>query len=88
MSFYNFKLNDPSSFSTSSPDSKSQNRFVHKTFEDYSKPKPPPVEEDGEALSRRVMNQDGRGKFAVQGYNKPSTSTAVIAPLPGPYVLV
>jgi mannose-6-phosphate isomerase-like protein (cupin superfamily) len=36
MSFYNFKLNDPSTFSTSaSPDTKSPGRFVHKTFQDY-----------------------------------------------------
>ena len=35
MSFYNFKLNDSSSYSTSSAQNPKLNRFVHKTFTDY-----------------------------------------------------
>lgn len=76
MSFYNFKLNDPSSFTTSSPDSKSSNRFVHKTFDDY-KPKPPTTNTttatsatDSPTLPRAILPNDGRGKFAVQNYAK------------------
>jgi mannose-6-phosphate isomerase-like protein (cupin superfamily) len=43
MSFYNFKLNDPSVFSSSNAaDSKAGGRFVHKTFQDFqAKPEQP-----------------------------------------------
>jgi mannose-6-phosphate isomerase-like protein (cupin superfamily) len=83
MSFYNFKLDDPSSFSTSStPDTKNAARFVHKTFEDFqSKPNnsnnsnsitfPPKA-----TVSNTVMTPDGRGKFIVPGWKE----KGVIAP--------
>ena len=75
MSFYNFKLNDHSSFSTSSPsDSKNAGRFVHKTFEDFQSKNnvltPQPTN------SRTIMTNDGRGKFAVSGWKEKN----VIAP--------
>jgi mannose-6-phosphate isomerase-like protein (cupin superfamily) len=77
MSFYNFKLNDPTSFSTStSPDSKGPGRFVHKTFQDFNS-KPQIVEIAPKiSVSRTVMTNDGRGKFAVSGWKE----KGVIAP--------
>jgi mannose-6-phosphate isomerase-like protein (cupin superfamily) len=84
MSYYNFRLNDPSTFSTSSPDSKSQNKFVHKTFEDYSKAKTSAAAgQDGAALSKTVMNQDLRGKFSVQGYSEPTSTNSTNTLGPG-----
>ena len=87
MSFYNFKLNDPSSFTTSSPDSKSSNRFVHKTFDDY-KPKPPTTNtptataaSDSPALPRAILTNDGRGKFAVQNYAKQQQQPSETQPI-------
>jgi mannose-6-phosphate isomerase-like protein (cupin superfamily) len=80
MSFYNFKLNDPSSFSTSnSSDFKAANRFVHKTYEDYNAkndttPKP--------QISRPQMTNDGRGKFAVQGWKERNIPSPIIQERP------
>ena len=90
MSFYNFKLNDPSTFSTSSsPDTKSPGRFVHKTFQDYQAK--PPVSVGGSnsggggpktapkhaaSTSSTVLTTDGRGKFVVPGWKE----RGVIAP--------
>lgn len=81
MSFYNFKLDDPSSFSTSNtPDAKNRARFVHKTLEDFqSRPNdknnsitfPPKA-----TVSNTVMTPDGRGKFVVPGWKE----KGVIAP--------
>jgi mannose-6-phosphate isomerase-like protein (cupin superfamily) len=78
MSFYNFKLNDPSSYSTStSPDTKGPGRFVHKTFQDYTSKSPDVVEMEPKiSVSRTVMTNDGRGKFAVSGWKE----KGVIAP--------
>src|SRR5271169_3034895 len=69
MSFYNFKLNDPSSFTTSnSPDSKSSGRFVHKTFQDFQA-KPSALSNPAStSVSNTLLENDGRGKFAVSGW--------------------
>jgi len=67
MSFYNFKLNDPSTFSTSnSPDSKSPGRFVHKTFQDFQAK--PSVLGSNPLPQSTSLDNDGRGKFAVSGW--------------------
>ena len=85
MSFYNFKLNDPSSFSTSNhPGKKSPGRFVHKTFQDYQSkgtststaPATIAPQPQGSSVSKTVMTTDGRGKFAVPGWKE----KGVIAP--------
>jgi mannose-6-phosphate isomerase-like protein (cupin superfamily) len=86
MSFYNFKLNDPSSFSTAnSPDTKSPGRFVHKTFQDYQSkgtssasntPTTIAPQPQASAVSKTVMTNDGRGKFTVSGWKE----KGVIAP--------
>jgi mannose-6-phosphate isomerase-like protein (cupin superfamily) len=68
MSFYNFKLNDPSTFSTSdSPDSKSAGRFVHKTFQDFHSKNnlTTPIPSETSSSSNSV---DGRGKYSVEGW--------------------
>src|SRR5271169_3692492 len=76
MSFYNFKLNDHSSFSTSSPsDSKNAGRFVHKTFEDFQSKNNTTLAPQA-TPSNTVMTNDGRGKFAVSGWKEKK----VIAP--------
>jgi len=79
MSFYNFKLNDPaSSFSTSStPDSKTASRFVHKTTEDFQHknyniltiaPK--------ETVSNTIINPDGQAKFAISGWKETQSASS------------
>jgi mannose-6-phosphate isomerase-like protein (cupin superfamily) len=58
MSFYNFKLNDPSTFSTStSPNSKNAGRFVHKTFNDF--------QHKGTIAPKLTMTPDGQRKFST-----------------------
>ena len=65
MSFYNFKLNDPSSFSTSnSPDSKSSGRFVHKTFQDFQA-KPSVLSNNPSASHDSSLDNDEQGKLTV-----------------------
>ena len=76
MSFYNFKLNDPSAgVTSSSADAKSPGRFVHKTFADY-RAKSQGVAVPRQTVSKTVMTNDGRGKFSVQGWKE----QGVIAP--------
>ena len=69
MSFYNFKLNDPSSFTTSnSPDSKSPGRFVHKTFQDFQAKPSAFSNPSSTSVSNTPVENDGRGKFALSGW--------------------
>jgi mannose-6-phosphate isomerase-like protein (cupin superfamily) len=77
MSFYNFKLNDPSAGVTSSTshDTKSPGRFVHKTFADYRRKETVNIAPKG-STSKTVVTNDGRGKFAVAGWKE----QGVIAP--------
>lgn len=68
MSFYNFKLNDPSSFSTSnSPDSKSSGRFVHKTFQDFQA-KPSVLSNNPSAPHDSSLDNEEQGKHTVGGW--------------------
>jgi mannose-6-phosphate isomerase-like protein (cupin superfamily) len=78
MSFYNFKLNDPSAgVTSSSPDSKASGKFVHKTFEDFrTKGQSVNIAPKKVSVSRTVMTNDGRGKFTVSGWKE----QGVIAP--------
>jgi mannose-6-phosphate isomerase-like protein (cupin superfamily) len=77
MSFYNFKLNDPSAGVTSSThhDTKSPGRFVHKTLADYRRKGNVNIAPKG-STSKTVVTSDGRGKFAVAGWKE----QGVIAP--------
>ena len=75
MSFYNFKLSDASSFSTSSPsDPKNGGRFVHKTFEDFQSKNKASLSPHV-PVSPTVMTNDGRGKFALVGWRDKKTAT-------------
>lgn len=70
MSFYNFKLNDPSTFQTSdSPNSKLTSRFVNKTLEDYNSKNNTVPEDSTRAMDPNDPNA-GRGKFPVAGWKE------------------